>query len=132
VSNFILQALQNLPITIYGKGEQTRSFCYVDDLVEGILRLMHTPRDFTGPVNLGNPAEITIMELAEKIIHLTNSRSEIIFKPLPINDPQKRRPDITLARKTLDWEPEIPLEEGLSKTIAYFEKLLRSRRKNES
>ena len=132
VSNFILQALQNLPITVYGKGEQTRSFCYVDDLVEGILRLMQTPKDFTGPINLGNPVEITILELAEKIIHLTNSRSEIIFKPLPINDPRKRRPDITLARKVLDWEPEIPLEEGLSKTIAYFEKLLRSRRKNET
>ncbi|MDQ7031669.1 MAG: SDR family oxidoreductase [Desulfonauticus sp.] len=124
VSNFILQALQNKPITIYGTGKQTRSFCYIDDLIEAILKFMNTPDTITGPLNLGNPAEITILELAERIIDITNSRSKIEFKPLPQNDPRQRRPDITLAKKILQWEPKISLEEGLKKTIAYFEKLI--------
>jgi len=125
VSNFIVQALKNEPITVYGEGTQTRSFCYVDDMVEGIIRMMETPDDFTGPVNLGNPEEYRIIDLAKKIIDLTGSRSRIVFKPLPQDDPRRRRPDITLARKKLGWEPKTPLEEGLKKTIAYFEELLR-------
>ncbi len=124
VSNFILQALQGEPITIYGDGTQTRSFCYVDNLIEGFIRLMNTPDDFTGPVNLGNPGEFTILELATKVIELTGSKSNLIHKPLPIDDPRQRRPDITLARETLGWQPTIPLQEGLIKTIAYFENLL--------
>ncbi|GAB4343774.1 MAG: SDR family oxidoreductase [Desulfobulbaceae bacterium] len=126
VSNFIVQALQGRPITIYGEGTQTRSFCYVDDLIEAFIRLMDTPDEFTGPVNTGNPGEFTIRELAEKIIDLTGSSSELVFKPLPSDDPVQRRPDITLAREQLGWEPVVPLEEGLKKTIAYFEELLRS------
>ena len=125
VSNFILQALQGEPITIYGDGSQTRSFCYVDDLIEGFIRLMGTPDDFTGPVNLGNPGEFTILELATKVIELTGSKSKLIHKPLPIDDPRQRRPDISLAQEKLGWQPTIHLQEGLIKTIAYFENLLK-------
>lgn len=125
VSNFIVQALQSQPITIYGEGQQTRSFCYVDDLVEAILRLMNnTGSDFTGPVNLGNPGEFTIRELAEVVIDMTGSRSKLTFQPLPQDDPKQRQPDITLARRMLDWEPKVPLRQGLAKTIAYFDALL--------
>jgi UDP-glucuronate decarboxylase len=124
VSNFIVQALQNHPLTIYGTGSQTRSFCYVDDLIEGFILLMNSPDDFTGPVNLGNPFEFTILELANKILTLTGSRSELVFKPLPVNDPQKRKPDITVALRELKWKPRIQLEEGLKKTISYFDNLL--------
>lgn len=125
VSNFIVQALHNQPITIYGDGEQTRSFCYVDDLVEVIVRLMATDDDFTGPMNTGNPGEFTIKELAEKVIELTGSSSELIYEPLPSDDPTQRQPDITLAREKLGWEPKVKLEEGLKKTIPYFESLIR-------
>lgn len=124
VSNFIVQALQNQDITLFGDGNQTRSFCYVDDLIEGMVRLMNTGDDVTGPVNVGNPGEFTIRELAEKVIELTGSKSKLVFKPLPQDDPKQRRPDITLAKKLLNWEPTIPLEEGLKKTIAYFDQLL--------
>ena len=126
VSNFVIQALRREPITIFGDGTQTRSFCYVDDLVEGLIRLMQSPDDVTGPINLGKPDEFKILELAEKIVELTNSSSEIIFKPLPVDDPQQRRPDITLAGEVLGWEPKIMLVEGLKKTIAYFEEVLRA------
>jgi UDP-glucuronate decarboxylase len=163
VSNFVLQALRGEPITIYGEGSQTRSFCYVDDMVDGLIRLMESPDDFTplespaacsgdeprkrpkvlrgepprgkvedfltgltGPVNLGNPEEITILELTEKILKLTGSRSKILFKPLPPDDPQRRQPDITLAREKLGWAPKVSLEEGLLKTITYFSDLLKS------
>jgi UDP-glucuronate decarboxylase len=126
VSNFILQALRGGPITIYGNGVQTRSFCYVDDMVDGLIKLMNSPDDVTGPVNLGNPEEIAILELANKIIKLTNSRSEIIFKPLPADDPKQRKPDITLAKEKLGWSPYKSLEEGLEKTIHYFDRLLRN------
>ena len=125
VSNFILQALQNDPITLYGNGSQTRSFCYVDDMVDGLIRLMNSPADFTGPVNLGNPDEVSILELAERIIKLTGSSSKIVFKPLPPDDPKQRRPAIGLAKEKLGWTPKIPLVEGLSKTIAYFDELLK-------
>ncbi len=125
VSNFILQALKDEPITIYGDGSQTRSFCYVDDLVEGLIRLMNTPDDFTGPVNLGNPGEFTILELATKIIELTGSKSPLVHKPLPIDDPRQRRPDISLAKEKLGWQPTIPLQEGLVKAISYFDNLLK-------
>jgi len=121
ISNFILQALGNEPITIYGDGSQTRSFCYVDDMISGLIRLMNTPDDFTGPVNLGNPIEISILELAEKILRMTGSKSKITFKPLPADDPKQRQPLIELAKEKLGWTPEVPLEEGLKKTIAYFE-----------
>jgi len=124
VSNFIVQALRGDPVTIYGDGSQTRSFCYVDDLVEGFMRLMDTDDDVTGPMNLGNPGEFTILELAEKVIAMTGSSSELVRKPLPQDDPVQRRPDITLAKNTLGWEPTIQLDEGLGKTIAYFETLL--------
>ena len=124
VSNFIVQALQNHPITIYGTGSQTRSFCYVDDLIGGFILLMNSPDDFTGPVNLGNPVEFTILEPANKILTLTGSRSEIVFKPLPVNDPQKRKPDITVAMRELKWKPHVQIEEGLKKTISYFDNLL--------
>jgi len=127
VSNFIVQALNNQPITIYGEGQQTRSFCYVSDLIAGFLKLMDTPDDFTGPVNLGNPGEFTIRELAEKVIALTGSKSQLVFQPLPSDDPVQRCPDITLAREKLNWAPTIPLEEGLIKTIAYFDALLGNR-----
>lgn len=124
VSNFIVQALQNHPITIYGDGSQSRSFCYVDDLIEVFVRLMDSPDDFTGPVNTGNPGEFTIKELAEKVIEMTDSRSELIYEPLPQDDPTQRQPDITLAKERLGWEPKIKLEEGLAKTIPYFDNLL--------
>jgi UDP-glucuronate decarboxylase len=128
VSNFIVQALGGESITIYGDGRQTRSFCYVDDLVEGIVRLMNTPDDFTGPVNLGNPAEMTIRELAEQVIEMTGSRSKIDNRPLPQDDPVQRQPDIALAREKLDgWEPRVGLDDGLRRTIEYFEALLRNR-----
>ncbi|GFO66598.1 NAD-dependent dehydratase [Geomonas limicola] len=123
VSNFILQALRGEDITVYGKGEQTRSFCFVSDLVEGMLRMMECP-DFTGPVNLGNPCETTILEFAEKIIALTGSSSRIVFRPLPADDPKQRRPDITLAKKMLDWEPTVNVEDGLKQTIEYFSSVL--------
>jgi UDP-glucuronate decarboxylase len=119
VSNFIVQALRNADITVYGKGDQTRSFCYVDDLTEGMIRLMNKD-NFTGPVNIGNPGEFTIKELAEKIIALTGSRSKLVYKPLPADDPRQRQPDITLAKRELGWEPAISLDEGLKKTIEYF------------
>lgn len=122
VSNFIVQALQNIDITIYGDGQQTRSFCYVDDLLEGMVLLMETPSDVTGPINIGNPNEFTILQLAKKIIEITNSTSQIIFKPLPQDDPLQRKPDITLAKEKLNWNPSIQLEEGLIKTIEYFKK----------
>jgi UDP-glucuronate decarboxylase len=120
VSNFVIQALRGKPITIYGDGSQTRSFCYVDDMVESLIRLMNSPDDFTGPVNLGNPEEITILQLAEKILELTGSRSEIIFKPLPPDDPCQRRPDTALAKEKLGICPKVSLEEGLRKTIEHF------------
>jgi len=120
VSNFIMQALKNEEITIYGDGTQTRSFCYVDDMVDGVIRLMESPDGFTGPVNLGNPDEFTILRLAEKVIELTGSRSHISFKPLPSDDPKQRQPDITMARQRLGWEPSVTLQEGLSRTIDYF------------
>ncbi len=122
VSNFILQALRGEEITIYGEGLQTRSFCYVDDLVDGLIRTMETADNFTGPVNLGNPAEFTIRELAEKVVELTGSKSPIVHRPLPADDPKQRCPDISLARQELSWEPATRLEEGLKKTIEYFRK----------
>ena len=125
ISNFILQALRNEPITIYGDGSQTRSFCYVDDMVDGLIRLMNTPDDFTGPVNLGNPIEISILKLAEKIIRMTGSKSKITFKPLPADDPRQRQPLIELAKEKLGWTPGVPLEEGLNKTIAFFEDVVK-------
>jgi UDP-glucuronate decarboxylase len=124
VSNFIVQALKGEEITLYGDGKQTRSFQYVDDLVEGMIRMMGTREDFTGPVNLGNPVEFTIRELADTVIRLTNSRSKIVRMPLPPDDPAQRQPDIRLAKKELDWEPKIPLEEGLKKTIDYFASII--------
>ena len=120
VSNFIVQALQNQDITIYGKGNQTRSFQFIDDLVDGMIAMMGSPDSFTGPVNIGNPVEFTIMELAERIIELTGSSSSIIYKPLPSDDPMMRKPDISLAQKELDWRPKIALDEGLMKTIEFF------------
>lgn len=123
VSNFILQALKNEDLTVYGDGNQTRSFCYVDDLITGVIRMMSTPDDFTGPVNLGNPEEYRILELAEKIIRLTKSRSKIVFKQLPEDDPLQRKPDIELARTKLQWQPKTQLEEGLKQTIGYFKSL---------
>ena len=124
ISNFIVQALKNKDITIYGDGSQTRSFCYVDDLVEGIIKMMNSRENFVGPVNLGNPNEFTILELAKKIIKLTDSKSNIIYKLLPEDDPKRRQPDIELAKKELKWEPKIELNEGLKKTINYFERQL--------
>jgi UDP-glucuronate decarboxylase len=124
VSNFIVQALQDIPITIYGDGMQTRSFCYVDNLIEGFVRLMDTDDGFLGPVNLGNPVEFTIKELAERVIKLTGSQSELVFKPLPADDPMQRKPDITLAIEKMSWEPDIQLQEGLIKTIAYFQEMV--------
>jgi len=124
VSNFIVQALRNQDITIYGDGQQTRSFCYVDDLVEAMLRMMDTPAEFTGPMNVGNPGEFTMIELAEKVIALTDSRSRLVFQPLPSDDPKQRQPDIGLAKKAIDWEPKVALDDGLKATIAYFKKLL--------
>ena len=125
VSNFIVQALKGEPITLYGEGTQTRSFCYFEDLIEGFLRLMETPADVVGPVNLGNPNEFTIRELAEQVIDLTGSASTLAFRPLPQDDPTQRQPDITRARELLGWEPTVQLREGLTRTIAYFDSLLR-------
>jgi UDP-glucuronate decarboxylase len=124
VSNFIVQALKNEPITVYGNGTQTRSFCYVDDLIEGFVRLMNSPKEIIGPVNLGNPSEFTVLQLAQLVIELTGSSSAVIFKPLPSDDPKQRKPDISLAKELLAWEPKVPLKEGLLSTIAYFEKAL--------
>ena len=124
VSNFIVQALQNKPITIFGDGNQTRSFCYVDDLIEGFVRLMNSPDDITGPINIGNPAEFTIKQLAEKVVAMTGSKSEITYHPSPADDPKQRRPDITLAQKHLQWEPKISLEQGLLPTIEYFRSMI--------
>ena len=123
VSNFIVQALRGEPITIYGDGSQTRSFCYVDDLIDGLIRLMNSGPQFTGPVNLGNPVEFRILELAELVLKMTNSSSKLVFKPLPQDDPKQRKPSILLAQQELNWTPKINLEEGLDKTIHYFKKL---------
>ena len=125
VSNFIVQCLRNEDITIYGDGNQSRSFQYVDDLIDGMTKMMATPNSFIGPVNIGNPNEFTILELAQTVIKLTNSKSKLIFKRLPMDDPQQRRPDITLAKEKLGWSPKIELEEGLIKTIDYFDRLLK-------
>lgn len=127
VSNFIMQALRGEDITIYGDGSQTRSFCYVDDLVEGLMRLMRSPSEITGPINIGNPGEFTILQLAELVLELTGSRSGIVRRPLPQDDPLQRRPDITLARDELDWQPTIALRQGLERTIAYFSGLISAR-----
>jgi UDP-glucuronate decarboxylase len=124
VSNFIVQALKGEPITLYGDGKQTRSFCYVDDLIEGFVRLMGTDHAVTGPINLGNPGEFTIKQLAEKVIALTGAGSELVYQPLPEDDPLQRQPDITRAKELLDWEPQVALEQGLERTIAYFSDLL--------
>jgi len=125
VSNFIVQSLRGEPITVYGDGKQTRSFCYVDDLVEGLTRMMESDRGFSGPVNLGNPEEFSMLELAQRIIHLTKSKSRIQFKPLPQDDPRQRRPDIDLARKQLKWKPKVNLDDGLKETIRYFRQALK-------
>jgi UDP-glucuronate decarboxylase len=124
VSNFIVQALRGQDITVYGKGNQTRSFCYVDDLVDGFIRMMNSDDSITGPINLGNPGEFTILELAEKVISLTGTKSKIIYKPLPSDDPMQRKPDITIAKEKLNWEPKVALDEGLKRTIKYFEKMV--------
>ena len=124
VSNFIVQALKGENITVYGDGQQTRSFCYVEDLIEGMLRLMESPADITGPVNIGNPDEFTMLELAEKVIKMTSSSSKIVFLPLPQDDPRQRQPDISLAKDRLGWTPKVSLEEGLSRTIDYFRKIV--------
>jgi UDP-glucuronate decarboxylase len=125
VSRFIVSALRHEPIAIYGQGDQTRSFCFVDDLVEGILALMNSPSEFTGPINLGNPVETRIIDLAEGIIRLTNSRSTIVLEPSRSDDPKQRQPDISLARERLNWTPKTGLRDGLGRTIAYFDELLR-------
>lgn len=127
VSNFIMQALRGEDITIYGDGSQTRSFCYADDLIEGFIRMMNSPKEFIGPVNLGNPNEFTIKELAEKVLELVGGQSKLILKPLPLDDPKQRKPDITLAKKELEWEPSIQLAEGLERTIAYFRKFVENK-----
>ncbi len=124
VSNFIVQALKGQDITIYGDGSQTRSFCYVDDLLEAMVRTMNTGDEFTGPVNIGNPGEFSMLELANSVLRLTGSKSKIVFHPLPADDPRQRQPDITLANKAISWEPVISLEDGLKKTIAYFKSFL--------
>ena len=124
VSNFIVQALNNKPITIYGDGSQTRSFCYVDDLIAGMIKLMESHKSITGPINMGNPSEFTMIELAELVIKLTSSRSKLKFKPLPEDDPKQRQPNISLAKSKLNWSPKVSLEEGLNKTIIYFKNLL--------
>lgn len=126
VSNFILQALQGENLTVYGDGSQTRSFCYVDDLIDGFTRLMQSPDDFTGPVNLGNPVEMTMLELAEKVLAITGSDSRIVYEPLPSDDPNQRRPDITKAKEVLDWTPRVGLDEGLERTVAYFKQFVKS------
>jgi UDP-glucuronate decarboxylase len=124
ISNFIIQALTNQDLTVFGDGTQTRSFCYVDDMVEGLVRMMNGPDNFIGPVNLGNPDELSILDIAKLIVSLTGSTSKIIFEPLPQDDPLQRQPDITLAREKLDWEPKLDIETGLKKTIEYFRKIL--------
>jgi len=124
VSTFIVQGLRNEPITVFGDGQQTRSFCYVDDLINGLTRLMNSRDEFTGPVNLGNPREFSMLELARKIINLTGSRSRIVQTPLPEDDPRQRQPDISLARKELGWEPSVGLDDGLMTTIGYFDGLI--------
>jgi len=124
VSNFIVQALNNEPITIYGNGSQTRSFCYVDDTITGMIKFMNSPAEFTGPVNIGNPTELTMLELAQCVLKLTGSKSELVFKPLPQDDPKQRQPDITLAKKVLGWEPKTALQDGIQKTINYFKSIL--------
>ncbi|MDL1862097.1 SDR family oxidoreductase [Betaproteobacteria bacterium PRO7] len=126
VSNFIVQALKGQDITIYGTGEQTRSFCYVDDLIDALVRMMATEPEFTGPVNAGNPVEFTMLELAERVLKLVGGRSKLVFKPLPEDDPKQRQPDITLAKNKLGWQPKVALEDGLKETIAYFRALLAS------
>ena len=126
VSNFIMQALRGEDLTVFGDGNQTRSFCYVDDMIDGLIKFMNSPDDFIGPVNFGNPKEFSILELANKVIELRGSKSKIVFRPLPPDDPIQRKPDISLARERLNWEPKIPLEEGLKETIAYFERLISS------
>ncbi len=131
VSNFIVQALQGEDITVFGDGSQTRSFCYVDDMIDGFIRLMDSPDDLTGPVNLGNPGEFTILELAEKVIAMTGSKSKVVFKPLPEDDPKQRKPDVTFAKEELNWQPAVKLEEGLRKTIGYFVELRRLADKKE-
>jgi len=125
VSNFIIQALKQEPLTIFGNGSQTRSFCYVDDLIEGFIRLMATTKDVTGPINLGNPNEFSMLQLANIIIEITGSSSEIVFKPLPLDDPKQRQPDTTLAKKVLDWKTNVPLKDGIIKTVEYFDGLLK-------
>jgi UDP-glucuronate decarboxylase len=124
VSNFIVQALQNNPITIYGKGNQTRSFCYVDDLIDGMIKLMNSPASMTGPINVGNPNEWSMLELANRVLQITGSKSEIIFKPLPQDDPKQRQPDISMAKSQLNWEPKVEIDEGLRQTISYFSKII--------
>jgi UDP-glucuronate decarboxylase len=124
VSNFIVQALKGEDITIYGDGSQTRSFCYVDDLIEAFVRMMESPRGFTGPVNVGNPGEFTMLALAEKVLSLVGGRSKLVFRPLPADDPRQRQPDIALAQEKLGWQPKVALEDGLKETIAYFRQLL--------
>jgi UDP-glucuronate decarboxylase len=126
VSNFIVQALKGQPITVSGDGTQTRSFCYVSDLIEAFVRLMDTPDDLPGPINLGNPVEHTVRELAEKVIELTGSTSRIVSQPLPVNDPMRRQPDISQARATLGWQPQVAIDDGLKRTIAYFDAVLRA------
>jgi UDP-glucuronate decarboxylase len=126
VSNFIVQALQNKPITIYGDGSQTRSFCFISDLIEGMIKFMESDKTVTGPMNIGNPNEFTMLELAELVLKLTSSQSKIIFKPLPEDDPRQRQPNITLAKNKLGWEPKIKLEDGLKETIKYFKEVLKS------
>jgi UDP-glucuronate decarboxylase len=126
ISNFIVQTLKRKDITIYGDGTQTRSFCYVSDLIEGIVRIMETD-DFLGPINLGNPTELTILELANKILSITKSQSRVVFQSLPLDDPERRCPDITIAKKVLNWEPEVPLDDGIKKTIEYFREKLKCR-----
>jgi UDP-glucuronate decarboxylase len=124
VSNFIVQALRGGDITIYGNGQQTRSFCYVDDLIEAMIRMMETPADFPGPINIGNPGEFTMLELAEMVLDLTRSTSRLVYQPLPADDPKQRQPDISLARDRLNWAPKVSLTDGLKETIAYFRSTL--------
>jgi UDP-glucuronate decarboxylase len=127
VSNFIVQALKNEDITIYGDGNQSRSFCYIDDLIEAMVRMMQTEKGVTGPINLGNPEEYKVMELAEKIIKLSGSKSKLVFKPLPQDDPHRRKPDISKAEKILKWHPKVHLDDGLTRTIEYFKTILKAR-----